>query len=472
MSTPDLPAEFLKTMRQILGDEYAAFADICGSSPLQALRVNSLKITESAEDCLLSCFPGRSFSSVPWCPDGFFYSSSDDFRPGRSPFHDAGVYYIQEASAMAAAVCLDAQPGEAVLDLCAAPGGKSTQIAGCMQGHGLLMANEIIPSRAKILSENIERMGIRNALVTNESPQHLAERFPLYFDRILADAPCSGEGMFRKNPAAISEWSPQNVVRCAQRQNEILDCAAQMLRPGGRLVYSTCTFSPEEDEGTLARFLSSHPDFRMVSAPFSDEQFASCGFSAGLPDAYPDSPEEVSRAIRIFPHRSPGEGHFIAVLEKDGTPRRRTEPAGSGKDTRLPKELRTFLTETLQDSSSIQIRPERMAAFGEQLYLLPEQTPSLRGLKVLRPGLHLGTLKKDRFVPAHALSLSLSPADVHRSFDLTGQQAAAWTAGQTLPAGDSAKGWTLITVSGYSLGWGKCAGGMLKNHYPKGLRHT
>jgi NOL1/NOP2/sun family putative RNA methylase len=242
-----LPQLFLDRMKQMLEEEYPAFLNSYEDARYQALRINPSK-TDTDRFTEETSF---HLQPVPWEANGFYYEKED--QPGKHPYHEAGVYYIQEPSAMAPAAYLDAQPGEKVLDLCAAPGGKSTQIAAAMQGKGLLVSNEIHPARAKILSENIERMGIRNAMVTNESPQALASVFTEYFDRIMVDAPCSGEGMFRKNEQACDEWSPENVKTCAARQQEILSCAASMLRPGGRIVYSTCTFAPEENEGTIAR---------------------------------------------------------------------------------------------------------------------------------------------------------------------------------------------------------------------------
>ena len=301
-----LPEQFLNRMKQMLGDEFPAFLESYEQDKYQALRINSQKTT-------ISSFMEKSpfsLKQVPWEKNGFYYQKTD--APGKHPYHAAGVYYIQEPSAMAPAAYLEAQPGERVLDLCAAPGGKSTQIAAAMGGEGLMISNEIHPARAKILSENIERMGIRNGMVINESPQSLAKIFESYFDRIMVDAPCSGEGMFRKNTDACEEWSPENVENCAMRQQEILTCAAFMLRPGGRIVYSTCTFAPEENEGTISRFLEEHPEFHMVEVPLYE------GMSPARPEWTKYPAKDLQSGIRLFPHKLHGEGHFLAVLEKDG----------------------------------------------------------------------------------------------------------------------------------------------------------
>ncbi|MGN0342094.1 MAG: RsmF rRNA methyltransferase first C-terminal domain-containing protein [Roseburia sp.] len=457
-----LPIEFLERMKKLLGEEeFSTFLDSYETEKYQGLRVNPLK--GGSEELLQRT--EWELTPVPWAEEGYYYGSA--LQPGKHPYHAAGVYYIQEPSAMAPAHYLDAQPGERILDLCAAPGGKSTQIAGAMQGQGLLVCNEIHPARAKILSENVERLGITNAIVTNETPARLAEKFNGYFDRIMVDAPCSGEGMFRKNEQACEEWSPENVTLCAERQDEILEAAHQMLKSGGRMVYSTCTFAPEEDEGSISRFLEKHPEYEILAVPLAE------GMSSGRADWTVAPAEHIERTIRLFPHKVHGEGHYLAVLKKGFA-----DPSASGgyvsgglekgiseKDC---KEYLEFEQEFLQKSIHEQ---GIFLRFGDQLYLAPQDTFSLKGLKVLRPGLHLGTLKKNRFEPSHALALALKPEQVKYVTDLAADsyEAAAYLKGQTLNV-DGEKGWHLLTVDGYSLGWGKLAGGILKNHYPKGLR--
>lgn len=465
-----LPQAFTERMKKMLGEEYENFLQSYEENRTlsgpeghlpgkgQALRFNPLK-ADSGRFLELAPF---SLEPVPWEKDGYYYGDSD--RPGKHPFHEAGAYYIQEASAMAPAAFLGAEPGEKVLDLCAAPGGKSTQIAAGMMGEGILICNEIHPARAKILSENIERMGIVNAIVVNHSPDVLAEHFPGYFDRILVDAPCSGEGMFRKNEEACEQWSAENVRMCAERQDEILDYAAAMLRGGGRMVYSTCTFAPEENEGSISRFLKRHPEFTAV--PVSRQE----GMASGNPDWIKEPAEGIENTVRLWPHKLRGEGHFAAVLQKEGA-------AGTGEGTgrygiqtgiseKECKEFAAFKREYLKkELQGCLIR------FGEQLYLLPENAPSLHKLKVLRPGLHLGTIKKNRFEPAHALALALKPEEVYRAANLSLSEGAAekYLSGQTFETKDGS-GWYLIAVEGFSLGWGKAANGIMKNHYPKGLR--
>ncbi|MDE6673233.1 MAG: RsmB/NOP family class I SAM-dependent RNA methyltransferase, partial [Acetatifactor sp.] len=339
-----LPEAFLKRMQFQLGTEYTDFVESLEGERHRALRVNPLKSGGSPSETrerFLSLSPWQ-LEPVPWEEDGFYYvlagygrhpgqGEKADYAqegPGRHPYHEAGVYYIQEPSAMAPVTFLDVNPGERVLDLCAAPGGKSTQLAGRMQGKGLLVSNEIHPQRARILSENVERLGIRNCLVLNESPERLAEVFPDYFDRILVDAPCSGEGMFRKNENAGEEWSPENVEQCAARQDGILDCAVAMLRPGGRLVYSTCTFAPREDEGSVRRLLGRHPEMEILDPALcltrSGRAEADCmaeqdcldawGFAPGRPDWIDEEEKfqtpDIGKTIRLWPHKLRGEGHY------------------------------------------------------------------------------------------------------------------------------------------------------------------
>lgn len=343
---------------------------------------------------------------------------------------------------MAPVVLLDPQPGERICDLCAAPGGKSTQIAGRLMGQGFLLCNEINPKRAKILSRNVERLGIANGLVTNEHPAVLAERFDGFFDRVLIDAPCSGEGMFRKEEAAITDWSVETVEMCANRQREILHSGARLVRPGGRLVYSTCTFAPEENEETVEAFLAEHPDFEPeeVSAPW---------FAAG-----------ENGSFRLWPHLLKGEGHFAAVLRRKGD-----APATqiATKAEKLPREWLDFAKEM-----QLQLPAGRPVLFGQSLYWAPEQMPDIARLKVLRPGLELGIVKKGRFEPAHALALWLKTCKNTVAYPAESLEMAAYLHGDVVPCGK--KGWCLVCVDEYSIGWGKGDGTVLKNHYPKGLR--
>ena len=482
-----LPEKFIERMKSDLGEECDSFLESLDGDRYQALRINSIKgqnfqnleedgekegkSKEGREKC--SCF--FHLSPVPWAENGFYYEAED--APGKHPYHEAGVYYIQEPSAMAPAGLLEVQPGEHVLDLCAAPGGKSTQLGAAMKGQGLLVCNEINPSRAKILSENVERMGIVNALVTNETADRLAAVFPNYFDKILVDAPCSGEGMFRKNEEAGKEWSPENVAMCAERQDGILDCAAAMLRQGGRMVYSTCTFAIEEDEGSIARFLMRHPEFHVIRV--ENQIPEGTILVPGQTEHIEELQSQLQNTIRLWPHRLKGEGHYAAVLKKDGdtTPGYHALSLNGLEKGISPKEYTDYLS---FEKENLRIHlTGKFYKFGDQLYLMPEEMPSLKGLKVLRPGLHLGTLKKNRFEPSHALALALNAEQVAHSLNLSAEsdEIRDYLKGQTLNTSvieglqkGGEKGWYLVCVDVFSTGWGKFAGGILKNHYPKGLR--
>ncbi len=427
-----LPDAFLQRMQTQLGQEYPQYLNALERPRAVALRFNPLKGKRPAVE-----FTGEK---VMWEKQGFYYDPV--FRPGLHPYHEAGVYYLQEASAMAPVTLLDPQPGERICDLCAAPGGKTTQIAGRMAGEGFLLCNEIVPKRATILSRNIERMGVANAVVTNTSPKMLAQRYSGYFDRVLVDAPCSGEGMFRKEEAAVTDWSEETVRMCARRQLDILHSAADLVRAGGRLVYSTCTFAPEENEQVIEEFLRLHPEFQpeQVDAPW---------FTPG-----------PNGSFRLWPHKLLGEGHFAAVLRKTQA---REHDVAQEKGQKLPSQFAEFAR-----AMDIQLPPGKAVFFGNSLYWAPEAMPDIRDMKVLRPGLELGEVKKDRFIPAHALALWLKNAANVCDYAAESPQIKAYLHGETLPC--DCTGWCLVTVDGYSIGWGKGDGNILKNHYPKGLR--
>ena len=427
-----LPQAFLDRMKLQLGEEYPDFL-----LSLERPRAVALRFGCKHEQVPALPFLG---DSVPWEPLGYYYDP--DCRPGLHPYHEAGVYYLQEASAVSAVALLDPQPGEWICDLCAAPGGKSTQIAGRMRAQGFLLCNEYSPKRAKILSRNIERLGIANALVTNETPQRLGQRFAHCFDRVLIDAPCSGEGMFRKEEAAVTDWSLETVEMCSRRQQEILEHGSRLVRPGGRLVYSTCTFAPEENEQAIAWFLETHPDFEpeTVDAPW----FTPC----------------ENGAFRLWPHKLLGEGHFAAVLRRRGDGR---EIPTAQKGEKPPKPWLDFAKDL-----DINLPEGNMITFRQNLYRIPHGMPELAGLKVERPGLELGIVKKDRFEPAHALALWLKSCRNTQDYSADSRQIADYLHGDVVPS--AKKGWCLVAVDGFSIGWGKGDGKVLKNHYPKGLR--
>lgn len=453
-----LPEAYIAQMKRLLGEAgFFAYEQSLSQPVTRALRVNLLLRPDGSLPCPIEGVGER----VPWAKGCYFVEG--DARPGLSPLHEGGLFYLQEPSALSAVSVLAPQPGERVLDLCAAPGGKSTQIAGLMQGRGLLVCNEPVPSRAQILSRNVERMGVRNAIVTSAMPAQLAPRFPAFFDRILVDAPCSGEGMFRRQPEARDEWHSNSPRGCADRQLEILEEAAKMLAPGGALVYSTCTFNDTENEGVLARFTAAHPEFALE------------------PFALPGLPSGSRGYVHLYPHEIRGEGHFVSLLRKspdapgapenEEKPRRAVKPArGRGEQAKKAQQPAIAVPE---DVLAPGVSFDRLHAAGGSLWALPEGLDDLSrldGLRVLRTGLLLAHAEGRRAEPDHALAMALTPCEAARTAELDEAQALAYQAGETLELGDLEPGYTLLTLRGVSLGFGKQAGGVMKNHYPKGLR--
>ena len=423
----NLPEEFIIRMQKRLGAAYPAFLRCYDAPPVRGVRANLLKLSAEAF-AALAPFAGER---VPWAEGGFYTAAE---KVGHFPAWHAGFFYAQEPSAMCAAPLLAVKPGERVLDLCAAPGGKTTQLAAAMRGEGVLVANEYVFDRARILSQNVERLGVRNAAVVSADPAALAARLPQYFDKILVDAPCSGEGMFRRDETAIAEWSVQNVERCIVRQREILDSAAQMLAGGGTLVYSTCTFERGENEDQVAQFLVRHPDFVLR------EQHL------------------------LLPHEVRGEGHFAAVLQRIDGERCDAPPFPQTRNAAAERAFAAFAEEFF-----VRIPAGRLTAAGDRLYLLPAGLPALAG-NVLRAGLELGTFDAKRFTPAHALAMAVSAEEVRSRFELSDAECVRWLRGETLSR--EGRGWGIVTWRGQSLGLCKAAGGVLKNHYPKGLRDS
>lgn len=506
-----LPLSFLARMAELLDEDFPQFLVKLNQPFVPALRVNTLKLSVP-EFQALSPWP---LVPVPWCPEGFYLDRKAN--AGTHPYHDAGLYYIQEPSAMAVVSLLAPQPGERVLDLCGSPGGKATHAAALLAGEGLLVANDIDRGRAEVLRHNLERLGARNALVLSESPRRLAARWPGAFDRVIVDAPCSGEGMFRKKEEARFHWSEAHVAGCAIRQQDILNSAAALLRPGGRLVYATCTFAPEENEGSVWRFLQDHPDFELIEPtwhpgfmPGRAEWAEWPKVEGGAPAAAGGSVERgavksgavderasLGRTVRLWPHKVQGEGHFVAVMQ-------RMEGAASGRGApnevkaweparaaRLSAEQRSALEAFWQPLIGLAL-PDRLLLYERdsqvsEVFALPTGAPNTSGLHVVRPGWHLGafhsgafrpgtgTFRSERgmcrFEPGHALAIALRGDEVNHRLDepIGSELAARYLRGETLnvPGPD---GWVLITVEGFPLGWGKRSGDVIKNHYPKALR--
>lgn len=431
-----LPKAFIDRMKtQLPKSEWEAFFAVYEQEKAyKGVRINPLK-----GENILSLLPFAG-EKVAWAENGYYTSEE---KLGLSPFHHAGLFYSQEPSAMCAVPLLDVQKGERVLDLCSAPGGKATQIAGYLQGQGLLVCNEIVSSRAKILSQNIERMGVKNAVVTNESPQTLSKKLAGYFDKILVDAPCSGEGMFRKNAdEALKEWSEENVALCATRQTEILTQASKMLKVGGKLVYSTCTFSMEEDENQVQNFLKTHPEFILL------------------------------KQEKLYPHKCAGEGHFAALFEK----------RADGEKPELPVRIREHKNFVSRETEKAYREFEKQffkAKFACNLheakgvlYELPKGVFDLQGLSLLRAGVRLGEMKNGRFEPSHALCMSVKAEECKNvvSYTINDARVEKYLRGEAVQDENAGQGWCLVCVENYPLGLGKAVGGLVKNHLPKGIR--
>lgn len=450
-----MPLDFFTSREQaLLGDRFEALYAYPTQAAARGVTVNTLRCTPQ-QFCQQS---GLLLEPSPFCNKGFRVLD-DSVRLGRHPYHHAGVFYSQEPSASAPAALLEVQPGMKVLDLCAAPGGKSSQLAAYLQGEGLLVSNEIMPARAQILKGNLERMGVANAVVVNDTPQRIAQSLPGFFDRVLVDAPCSGEGMFRKEPQAATQHSEKLVQQCAALGEEILDAAAQALAPGGILVFSTCTFAPEEDEGQVGAFLARHPEMTLLDCG-ADLAFGAPG-EANRCGAHPF---DVSLVRRIWPCHG-GEGHFMAKFQK--TEQQMERPGFKpGKTAKPCKEWTTFAH---QYFPLLEQAPAQLLT--DSLLLLPAVPLPPHKLHLLRAGVLAGNLQKGRFVPGHHLFTAFGAQCTNREeLTLEDPRTAAYLRGEEIPAQTAQNGWCAVLVDGFPLGGGKVSGGKVKNHYPKALR--
>ena len=426
----NLPERFLEDVKIILQDEYENFINSYNQNKTTGLRLNTMKMTkEKLAD--LNLF---ELEAIPWADEGFYYDENN-CRPGKNPLHEAGAYYLQEPSAMSVVPKLDIQKGDKILDMCAAPGGKSTYILSKLEDTGLLVSNEINPIRIKALGENLERFGARNCIITNTDSAKLKKVFTGYFDKVVIDAPCSGEGMFRKDPVAVEDWSYSKVLECQSIQKEIIRDGYKMLKKGGILVYSTCTFSQEENEDVIDEFIAENEGAVLITKE------------------------------RLWPHKIKGEGHFVAKIQKLDDEDSKIKYMKVKKLNNEIKDYKSF------EKKHLNISVDKFMLRGENLYLLPDECPNLDKIKVLRYGLHLGVLKKNRFEPSHALShyLKLNQVKNVHNMDLDNPDVLNYLRGNVINTGQS-RGWVVVAVEGVPLGWGKESGGVLKNHYPKGLR--
>lgn len=468
----DLPQSFLDSMKEILGEDYEAFLAGFDGQRQYGLRVNTLKMNLEEFERIAPFH----LKKVPWISNGYFYEAED--APAKHPFYSAGLYYLQEPSAMTPASRLKVQPGERVLDLCAAPGGKATELGAALQGEGLLVANDINTARARALLRNLELFGISNSFVTNEPPHVLAERFPEFFHKIMVDAPCSGEGMFRKNPAVVDSWQEKGPEYFSKLQREIIVQAADMLLPGGMMFYSTCTFSPLENEKTITHLLKERPDMEVI--PMEDYE----GFAEGLTSYRGEVFDESCKLCRrIWPHKMSGEGHFMALLhKKSGTQQQVQQTVSQSsiwweKCKGLNKEQKAA-AEDFFSHVNIAYDGKRIDVRGDNLYYLPAPKYDGRGLHFLRNGLFMGEFKKKRFEPSQPFALALHAQDFDQVLDFPAddERLSRYLRGETLDVSDliagekKRKGWQLVMAAGHPLGFGKLVNNNLKNKYPVGWR--
>ncbi len=451
----------------MLGDEYPDFADSLHLLPVIGLRVNTLKISVDE-------FRKRSpwnLSPIPWCPAGFIANEGEASQcpPGKHPYHAAGLYYLQEPSALAAAEILAPQPGEKVLDLAAAPGGKATHLAALMNNNGLLVTNEVDHDRYWNLVENLQRCAVINSICTVIQPEKMAQTAGEFFDRVLVDAPCSGEGMFRKGDVARREWKPELGHGCSLRQSIILEQASRLVKPGGHLLYSTCTFSPAENEGVIANFLTNHPEYCLAFIQ------AVPGFTPARPDwvGLP-SAHTIQRAMRIWPHLAQGEGHFCALLIKIDTSIEATRSKSNKNNSRVPgldRSARVIFDDFCRENLNLSFVTARLAQLETSLYSLPLTGWDFSSLRVLHHGWRLGSIQKGHFKPSHHLAMGIKPCQARQALSMPpgDQRLCAYFRGETIP--DSGEdGWVLMCVEDFPVGWAKRVKNVLKNYYPHNLR--
>ena len=457
-----LPESFLRNMQELLGDEFCQFIDSYSKPSRRGLRLNRLKADANSIDL------GIPLTPVPWCKEGFEYPTTA--RPGKSLLYGAGLFYIQEPSAMCPAAVLRPKPGEKVLDICAAPGGKSVQLAGYLRGQGVLVSNDASPSRSRALVKNLEMAGVTNAIVLTEMPYRLATRFLEYFDTILVDAPCSGEGMFRRDPDAARAYTANKPEACVALQKEILHHAAKMLKPGGRMVYSTCTFNPLENEGVISSFLQARPEFELL--PIDHEGL---GISPGRSEWATVGVANLNSTARIWPHLAPGEGHYVAKVRKQRAEEGRSQRLkatdnSSGKvyrNRKVDKAFTAFCEEMLKGIDFL----GPIIRHGNSIYMQPEEI-DLKGLRVARSGWLLGECAKDRFIPSQALAMGITKNQARYTIELAEPDVTRYLKGESLtpPEDYSAPGkpWVLICYKGHPLGWARLVQGRLKNQLPNG----
>lgn len=456
----NLPIAFEEKMKDLLGAEFDEYIKCYDEKRLYGLRVNTKKISVEAfkEICPFE------ITQIPWIENGFYYDG-EQVQPAKHPYYFAGLYYLQEPSAMTPANRLPIEPGDKVLDVCAAPGGKATELGAKLDGKGVLIANDISNSRAKGLLKNIEVFGIGNVLVLSEEPGKIEEYFPEYFDKILIDAPCSGEGMFRKDKKMVKAWEEHGPDFFAKIQRSIVTQAARMLKPGGMLLYSTCTFDPKENEGTIEYLKQEYPEFVIKDIVPYD------GFAKGKPEVTQSKDPDFEKTVRIWPHKMHGEGHYLALLQKGEKNEAVHVKPKKNRAKKVPEELEQFFRDI-----SWEMDWNRLEMYSEKVYYMPDDIPNVKGIRFLRTGLYLGDMKKNRFEPSQSLAMCLKKEEYAKTIDLDvdDERVIRYLKGETIDVEElvsqKAGGWHLVLVNGYPLGWGKLANGTLKNKYLPGWR--
>lgn len=447
-----LPQAFTEKMKTLLGDAYTAYLDSYALPKYKGIRINTLKVSLDEWEKIK---PFEDLKPVPWCAEGYYYQDS---TPAKHYYYHAGLYYIQEPSAMAPGAYIPIASGDKVLDLCAAPGGKSTQVAAKLGHTGLLVSNDISTTRAKALVKNIENAGIRNMMVTNETPEKLATVWHEYFDKILIDAPCSGEGMFRKDEQAIKSWETHGIDYCLPLQESILESASHMLKEGGMMLYSTCTFSPEENEQMLSSFLERHPYFEVV--PLEPKG----GISQAIPEKVGANPA-LKGALRLWPHKISGEGHFVCLLQKQRGEGLQTKSLENIKPLKSIEAAASFI----KAHTTIDLDTP-VSLINDKLYLVVADAPTTKGLRMMRTGMQLGVLKNKRFEPSHMLAISYPLTVYKKVIHLqTDEEARRYLKGETLVI-EAEKGYHVVAKDGFPLGFVKSNNGLLKNQYPPSWR--
>ncbi len=460
----ELPIAFCNEMKRILGTDYPAYLQSMQEKRKYGLRVNTAKISVEEFEKIAPF----SLTPIPYIENGFYYDGEIS-QPARHPYYFAGLYYLQDPSAMTPASRLPIEPGDMVLDLCAAPGGKATELAAKLQGSGLLVANDISSKRAKALLKNIELFGVENSYILTEYPKKLREHFEGFFDKILIDAPCSGEGMFRKDPSMIKAWEQNGPEFYAKLQEDILCQALPMLKPGGMLLYSTCTFSPVEDEGTVLKILDMDPDMEILDMQGYEH------FAPGQPELVGSDDESLRRCVRIFPHRLDGEGHFLALLHKKAIESSAQVTYKVKRKSGLGREEKTLWADFARHIKRT-YDIDRIESKNGMIYYMPSEAPDIRGLRFLRSGLFLGEMKKKRFEPSQSLAMALRSDEYDDTLNLaiSDERVIRYLKGETIVLTEqetmAPDGWQLVCVDGYPLGWGKKNGATLKNKYHSGWR--